>query len=162
MGKMVCWELGYVMHCILWGFVLAVLYDFLRIQRIVWRKGNFRIAVEDILYWSFAAVGTYHLFYTQDNGVIRWFAIGITFLIMLLMNRFISKRAVPFLSKILSVPVRIFERILQKINQSFHKIGKIILKSLKSLGKRIKIKKKTGRKRKQKQNGKNKAKKVQE
>lgn len=155
MGEMIYWELGYVLSCILWGLFLMLIYDLLRIGRLVWKKGSIWVSVEDILYWSFAAIGTYRLFYQQDNGVIRWFAIAITFLVMLFMNRFISKWTVPFIGRILRVPVALIGRILRKITGGIQKIAQRIQKMAGISWKRLKFLKKkvTMKKAKEKNRG---------
>lgn len=141
MGKMIYWELDYVFSCILWGLFLMLIYDLFRIERRVWKRGSVWVSIEDILYWSFAAIGTFRLFYQQDNGVIRWFAIAVTFLVMLLMNRFISKWTVPLISRILRVPVRFFEKMVKKVVGFFQRILKICRKQLKSKRKKATIRK---------------------
>lgn len=140
MGEMIYWELGYVLSCILWGLFLMLVYDILRISRLVWQKGSIRISIEDILYWSCAAIGTFRLFYRQDNGVIRWFAIAATFFVMLFMNRFISRWTVPFISRILRVPVTWMEKLLQKIAGFFQKIAQKCWRRLKFIRKKVTIK----------------------
>lgn len=117
-----------------------LVYDMLRIERRVWRRGSIWVSIEDILYWSFAAIGTFHLFYRQDNGVIRWFAIAATFFMMLLMNRLISRWTVPLISRILQVPVRFLERLMNRLIGWIRKIVKIWIKQLKSSRKKVTIK----------------------
>ncbi len=150
MGEMIYWELDYVLSCVLWGLFLMLIYDLLRIERRVWRRGSIWVSIEDILYWSFAAIGTFRLFYQQDNGVIRWFAIAVTFFVMLLMNRFISKWTVPFISRILRIPVRFFEKMVKKVIGFFQKILKNCVKQLKLEQKKATIKKQERQEEKQK------------
>lgn len=140
MGEMIYWELEYVLSCILWGLFLMLIYDVLRIERRVWKRGSIWVSIEDMFYWSFAAIGTFHLFYQQDNGVIRWFAIAATFFMMLFINRFISSWTVPFISRILCIPIRFFEKIRKKAIGFFRTIGKTMGKKLKSKRKRDIIK----------------------
>ena len=150
MGKMIYWELDYVLSCIFWGLFLMLVYDVLRIERRVWRRGSIWVSIEDILYWSFAAIGTFRLFYQQDNGVIRWFAIAVTFLMMLLMNRFISKWTVPLISRILRIPVQFFEKMVKRIVGFFHWILKVCIEQLKLKRKKATMKKKERQEERQK------------
>jgi len=143
MGEMIYWELDYVLSCILWGLFLMLIYDILRILRLVWKKGSIWVSIEDILYWSFAAIGTFHLFYKQDNGVIRWFAIAATFFMMLVMNRFISRWTVPFISRILGIPVTWIKKLFQKIGSFLRKVTKKCGKQLQFKRKKATIKKQT-------------------
>lgn len=150
MSKMIYWELDYVFSCILWGLFLMLLYDMLRIERRVWKRGSIWVSIEDILYWSFAAIGTFRLFYQQDNGVIRWFAIAATFFMMLFINRFISRWAVPLISRILRIPVRFLEKTIKKTVGFFRKILRIFMKRLQLRKKKATIKKQEHQKERQK------------
>ncbi len=150
MSKMIYWELDYVLSCILWGLFLMLLYDMLRIERRVWKRGSIWVSIEDILYWSFAAIGTFRLFYQQDNGVIRWFAIAATFLMMIFVNRFVSRWAVPLISRILRIPIRFFEKIVKKMVGLLQKIFQIFVKRLQLRKKKATIKKQEHKKEQQK------------
>jgi len=151
MGEMIYWELDYMLSCILWGLILMLIYDSLRIERIVFQRGSIWISIEDILYWSFAAIGTFRLFYKQDNGVIRWFAIAATFLVMLLMNRFISRWTVPFIGRILRVPVAFVEKLLKGLFGFFGNLAKKFEKRLKWKRKKATIKKQEKKEKREKQ-----------
>lgn len=140
MGKVIYWELEYVLNCILWGAALMIAYDILRIQRAVWKEGDFRIAVEDILYWCIAALGTFLLLFRQDNGVIRWFTIAGLFLAMLIWNYAVSRWSVALLTRLIEFPLHLIGKIWNTIAGFFTRRIKNVWRRLKLSRKKVKIK----------------------
>lgn len=63
--------------CSLWtGVQLAACYDLLRIFRRIIRHGDFWIGVEDLLYWCFCGVFLFARMYQENDGIIRFYALG--------------------------------------------------------------------------------------
>lgn len=75
------------MSQIIWGQVLFVLaslcngmllmtgYDVVRLFRWLIPRGGLWLWLEDILYWSLAAVPTFYLFFSFNEGIIRWYGL---------------------------------------------------------------------------------------
>lgn len=90
---------------ILTGLCLMALYDGLRIFRMLVRHGFFWIGLEDIGYWLVCALTVFYLLYRENDGIIRWYAVGCVFLTMLIYDHCISI----FLLKGLKKVVRCFK-----------------------------------------------------
>lgn len=68
-------ELLFFCRTFLAGVFLAVCYDVLRIIRKIIVHTSFWIGIEDIFYWCFTGVFLFFVIYTENNGVIRSYAL---------------------------------------------------------------------------------------
>lgn len=92
-------ELQFFLTSIVWGIILLVIYDVLRIFRRVIKHKWIFVAVEDILFWVVSAILIFQMMYEQNNGIIRGFSIlGMT-LGMIIYNQSLSGYAVKWISK---------------------------------------------------------------
>lgn len=57
------------------GFVMAFVYDLLRLFRRVVRHKRILVDIEDILFWTACFFASFALLYYQNNGVIRFSAV---------------------------------------------------------------------------------------
>ena len=89
----------FLLSSILLGVGITFLYDCLRICRRVVAHGTLWISLEDLIYWIFVSFCIFNLFYYQNDGAFRWFAILGAALGMLLFRRTVS----PFLVKYVSL-----------------------------------------------------------
>ena len=139
MSTLVLWEADYILQCFLWGLCLIVVYDILRIIRIVIPHPNILVGIEDILYWICASIGMFFVLYKGNDGVIRFFAIGTTAATMGFVNTCISRFTVPFLGNILAFPFRVVSKFRNNIKRKIKQIfGKKIKKFL-YVDKKLKI-----------------------
>lgn len=99
MSKLVTWEIRYFLQCFVWGIWMMILYDMLRIFRLVIYHKTLWIAIEDIFYWVYCAVGMFVVMYMGNDGNIRWFSIASAGLGMVLYNILVSRYAVPIIGK---------------------------------------------------------------
>ena len=106
---------------VIFGIVLMLVYDILRIFRRLVRHGTIALAMEDIIYWAACAIGVFAMLYWENGGQLRWFVLAGVALGMLLENAFVSPWIVKFFVKIL----RFILRILSKIFHIVEKPGKI-------------------------------------
>lgn len=84
----------------LWtGAGLMVVYDLLRILRLVIPHHTFWVGVEDTGYWIYSAFMTFGLLYEQNNGRLRGYVIAGVFLGMLLYEKIIGKKLLKYLKK---------------------------------------------------------------
>lgn len=160
MSEMIIWEADYILYCFIWGIILMLSYDAIRIFRIVVPHHIAVIAVEDVIYWIFAGIGMFLVLYQGNDGAIRWYAIGAAVLGMVLINSLVSRFMVPFIGKILLWPLHMAKKVLKII------VG-FLLKPLKYIMKKIKIhykhhKEKEKKKRKRWFHGKKKKEKTEE
>lgn len=127
-----------------------ILYDMFRIFRLVIYHKSFWIAIEDILYWIYCAIGMFVLMYMRNDGSIRWFSIAGSGLGMILYNVLVSKYTVPMLGKALYklfhtllLPVNFILKIMKSVTKILEKKCKYLkiafIKTLKKLCKSVNI-----------------------
>lgn len=145
MNELVVWELRYVGECFLLGAGLMLIYDVLRIKRLVVLHPIVLISIEDVLYWLVAGVLMFLLLYKEDAGSIRWFAVAVTALGMFVYNFGISRFAVPFIAKCIRWPVMQIIRFAKIITLRIKTTGKMVTVLLKKFYKKDKIDRRTKR-----------------
>lgn len=141
MNELVTWELCYIGECLLLGAGLMLLYDILRIIRIVIPHSIVVISIEDVLYWIAAGIFMFMLLYKEDAGSIRWFAVVIAVSGMLIYNFGISRLAVPFVGKCIRWPLLQIVRGLRLVTCKMGATGKKVTGLLKKLIKKDRIEK---------------------
>ncbi|MGB8453392.1 MAG: spore cortex biosynthesis protein YabQ [Anaerocolumna sp.] len=143
-------ELRFFGTSVLWGVLLLIFYDALRIIRRIIMHNGFFVAFEDLLYWVVSSLLIFNMMYQQNNGIIRGFAILAMLLGMLLYHSIFSEILVNTISglfnKVINLigkfillifrPVRfLFLKIKRFFWWIFNKIKKFILFLLKILKK---------------------------
>lgn len=81
-----------------------IIYDSLRLLRLLIRHNSFFVGMEDFFYWIYAGGAVFMLLYEQNNGSFRFYAVAGVFLGMAVYDRFVS---------------RIFFRCLKKLGRWF-------------------------------------------
>ena len=104
-----------------WGVLLVISYDFLRIFRRVISHGFVVIAIEDVLFWMIWALIIFGLLYKYDDGAVRSYAVAGMALGVLVYGIMISRWLVAYISRGLLW-------IKRKIVNSCAKLLKIIRK----------------------------------
>ncbi|WFR57187.1 spore cortex biosynthesis protein YabQ [Anaerocolumna sp. AGMB13025] len=157
MNKAILLELRFFGTSVMWGALLLVFYDVLRIIRRILAHNGFFIAFEDLLYWVISSLLIFHMMYQQNNGIIRGFSILAMLLGMLIYHSLLSELLVDLISgsinkvfaligKLLTLifkPVlflfRKIKRIFVWIYNKIKKFNHFLLKSLKKILKSGKI-----------------------
>ena len=168
MSEAINLETKFFLISVLYGIVLLLIYDALRIFRILVKHYRWIMAIEDIIYWVGSSIFIFHMMYTRNNGIIRGFAIMGMVIGMILYNQLFSNPIVkgtssliesilklikkiikiilkPFLFiirtlfKILRAIFRRFEKIFRFFGKRIKKIVKFVLKGLKKLLRTVKI-----------------------
>lgn len=122
------------------GFLLGVLYDFLRAIRLSFTRGKWSVIVFDLLYFFIVAFGSYLFILAANKGEVRsyiiigelvgavfyYFSLG--YALMKLTDKFvlILKRFYSFIFKIISFPFRLIKKVFLKV---FGKLKTIFKKS---------------------------------
>ena len=139
-------ELQFFAICILWGGLILLAYDFLRVIRRLIKHGTVLLAAEDLIFWTISAVLIFAMIYRQNNGIIRAFSIMGMTAGMLLYNMTVKDHLVNIIVKgirILIKPFVLLIKLLKKriviINKKIQNALKILLKQLNLLYKSIKI-----------------------
>lgn len=168
MTEIINLEVQFFLTSILYGILLLVVYDCIRIiRRIVPHRGFF-VAFEDIIFWLVASVVIFTMIYERNNGTIRGFAILGMLLGMVIYNQLLSKFVVKGITLIIKTILKVIKKGLSiilkpiafltnklgkvfgftskkvskvnsKIGSKFKKIGKSSVKRLKNVAKTVKI-----------------------
>lgn len=107
--------------CILYGMLITLIYDLIRIIRRVIPHSFFWISLEDLFYWIAVAIGIFLLLYYTNDGNLRWVAVLVVFGGMLLYKKIFGNKLVIFMStkikqilhlvvKVLSVPLKVVKQ----------------------------------------------------
>lgn len=68
-------EMQFFVISILWGAILLLVYDGLRIFRRIVKHDSFFVAVEDLIFWVMASLFIFAMMYRENNGIIRGFSV---------------------------------------------------------------------------------------
>lgn len=150
-------ELIYFLSSIVWGVIILILYDMIRVFRRIVRHNWLVSAIEDILYWILCAFLIFRMMYIRNNGTIRSFSILGMFLGMVVYNQSISPLFVKGISNLILWFIKLLGRIVHFVSRPIcfigrrlkwlflvlfkkgKKTGKIFSKPLKSIRKTFKI-----------------------
>lgn len=123
MNQAIVIELRFFITSLLWGVILLVSYDVLRIIRRVIKHNAFFVGLEDVIYWVIASVLIFQMMYKQNSGIIRGFAILAIFTGMLIYHGSISDFVVTIISNFINV---IIYNVCKVIKLVFHFLSKIL------------------------------------
>ena len=104
------------------GFVLVLCYDAIRVFRRIFSVGWVRIIIEDIIFWTVAAIFMFNIYLKYNYGRPRFFSIILTIGTMFAYEWLIGRK------------------IIDIVALKIKKIAIKILKPLKKILKRIKLK----------------------
>lgn len=88
MSEGIVFELQFFFQAFLWGILMMILYDGLRLFRRLVSHSVLAVAIEDILYWIVCGLLIFRMLYLENSGAIRGFAILAVVLGMLLYLQF--------------------------------------------------------------------------
>lgn len=119
MNQAIIAELRFFGTSVVWGMLLLVIYDLLRIIRRVVKHNNFFVALQDILYWVTCSLLIFIMMYRQNNGIIRGFSILAMLLGMLIYHSLLSEYVVNAISTILNTIIRYIGKLIHLIITPF-------------------------------------------
>lgn len=112
-------------YCLFFGTFITLLYDFLLILREVIRHSSFWVSVEDFFFWIGSAFGIFFLLHQMNYGKLRWAAVLLIFLGMLIYKKIFGNLFVIFMStickRILHLVVRVVGVPLKLVKSWFLK-----------------------------------------
>ena len=91
MSGVIRYEAWLLMLSLATGGWLMLVYDTLRVFRLMIRHSAFAVGLEDFFYWIGAGVVTFNLLYEQNDGGLRAYVIGGVLGGMILYDRLISR-----------------------------------------------------------------------
>lgn len=169
MNKAINLEVRFFLTSVMWGGILFILYDALRIIRRIIKHCEVIIAIQDILYWMISSVLIFRMMYQMNNGIIRGFSVlGITIGMILykyllsdwvvdgisyLLNTLIGwiKKLILFLMKPFRFVFRIMKKGVNKVKVKIKSLKNSLLNRLQIFHKKVKIKKEAKKKEKEEQ-----------
>ncbi|MBP1753801.1 MAG: hypothetical protein H6Q59_199 [Firmicutes bacterium] len=122
-------ELQFFLISVLWGGILLVVYDALRIIRRLIRHGAFLIAIEDLIYWLAASLFIFAMIFQKNNGIIRGFSVIGMLLGSILYHFAVSEELVKIVTKLIRT-------LLSPIKAAFVQVGHF-LKLITNTGRKI-------------------------
>lgn len=88
-------EIGYEAWLLLLSLLMGVwqmmVYDCLRVLRLMFRHNSFWVGMEDFFYWCYAGLSVFMLLYEQNDGSLRAYVIAGVFFGMAAYDRLISR-----------------------------------------------------------------------
>lgn len=128
MTEIINLEVQFFLTSILYGILLLVVYDCIRIIRRVVTHNAFFVALEDIIFWVTASIVIFVMIYRCNNGTIRGFSILGMILGMVIYNQLLSKFIVKGITKIIKMILNGLKKIISILLKPFAFITKKVRK----------------------------------
>jgi len=128
MSELITWEWKFFAIAVMWGMILSIAYDALRIlRRVIIHRKVALMAAEDIVFWMIAGFAMFHVIFMVNDGIIRSFALMAFGLGSLMYQYTLSYYIVKYLSKMLiflkrmsiKIGIKIVINPLKKLCESF-------------------------------------------
>ena len=91
MSMQIRYEAWLLLLSLMAGGWLMVVYDLLRVLRLMIKHSSFVRGVEDFLFWIYAGAATFMLLYEQNDGGLRLYVIAGVLIGMLLYDKIVSR-----------------------------------------------------------------------
>lgn len=108
MNKGITIELQFFLVSILWGALVLLAYDLLRILRRVIRHNSFFVIVQDLLFWVLASLFIFAMIYIENSGTIRGFSVMGMVIGMLMYHYILSDSIVMLVNRMILLIIRPF------------------------------------------------------
>lgn len=139
-------EVQFFIISILWGALILLAYDFLRIFRRIIKHNTIAVAIQDILFWVTAGVFIFAMIYKENDGIIRGFSVMGMSIGMVLYHYLLSGFLVKTITKIIQtllkplvMAINMIKKVCRSIWRKFEGLIKFVGKRLKSRMKSVKI-----------------------
>ena len=146
MNKEIIMQLQFFAISILWGAIVILAYDFLRIFRRLKKHGNIMIAAQDILFWIAASLFIFVMIYQVNDGIIRGFCVMGMAIGMVIYHFLISEFLVKMITKLFQLLLKPFKivfgavrKVARLIGARCNKIVKFTITQLKKCKKSVKL-----------------------
>lgn len=110
-------ELQFFLISILWGVIILLVYDILRIIRRLIPHNGIILALEDILFWVLASLFIFAMIYKVNNGTIRGFSVMGMGIGMTLYHFIFSELLVKWVTKALHLLLRPVRCLINRIKR---------------------------------------------
>ena len=107
-------ELQFFLISVLWGGILLLIYDILRILRRLVKHGAFLVAIQDLIFWVGASIFIFSMIYRENNGIIRGYSILGMMLGSILYHFAVSDFVVELITKLLKTLLQPFQAAVKQ------------------------------------------------
>lgn len=139
MNKDIIVELMFFLISILWGAIILLAYDCLRILRRLIKHKTLLIGIEDFIFWAVSSIFIFSMIYRENDGIIRGFSIMGMALGMVAYHYIFSDLIVKLITKLIQYLLKPFGFILKKIKKVVSYLAKFVIIRLKKLLKSVRI-----------------------
>lgn len=115
-------EIRLLLDAVVYGAILSVAYDVLRIFRRVIPHKRWLVDAEDFLFWTAAGLTVFSMLYTENDGVIRGFILVGMILGAWMYHEGVSKYFVKYTSNILKKLLKPFTMLIRKLRKAVGKM----------------------------------------
>ena len=91
MSMQIRFEAWLLLLSLLLGCWLMVVYDLLRVLRLMIKHSSFVMGIEDFFYWIYVGTATFMLLYELNDGGVRMYAVAGVFTGMILYDKIVSR-----------------------------------------------------------------------
>ena len=91
MSMQIRFEAWLLLLSLLVGCWLMLVYDLLRVLRLMIKHSSFVMGIEDFFYWIYAGPATFMLLYELNDGGVRMYAVAGVFAGMILYDKIVSR-----------------------------------------------------------------------
>ena len=117
-------ENEFLLHSLIMGIFINIVYDVLRIIRRVIPHSALMVSVEDFGFWVYCGAEVFLLMYRESNGTLRWFAVFGALIGMIIYKKTISPLYVRGFSFLLNKIIALLKKILSIIGKPFRLLEK--------------------------------------
>ena len=128
-------ELQFFIISILWGALVLLAYDQLRILRRIIRHNTLFIAIQDLVFWTLTSVFIFAMIYVKNSGTIRGFSVMGIVIGMVLYHYIFSDWIVKIISRLILLLLRPFSLAIIYIR----KVLRALMNKVRILNNRIYI-----------------------
>lgn len=139
MNKDIIVELMFFLISILWGAIILLAYDCLRILRRLIKHKTLLIGIEDLIFWVASSIFIFSMIYRENDGIIRGFSIMGMALGMVAYHYIFSDLIVKLFTMLIQYLLKPFGFILKKIKKIGLYLINFVLIRLKKLHKSVRI-----------------------
>ena len=126
MNKEIVVELMFFLISILWGAIILLAYDCLRILRRLIKHKPLLMGIEDLIFCVLTSIFIFSMIYRENDGVIRGFSIMGMALGMVAYHYLISDLFVRLITKLIQCLLKPIVFILKKINFVLIRLKKLL------------------------------------
>ena len=91
MSMQIRFEAWLLLLSLLVGCWLMLVYDLLRVLRLMIKHSSFVMGIEDLSYWIYAGTATFMLLYELNDGGVRMYAVAGVFAGMIPYDKIVSR-----------------------------------------------------------------------